>query len=306
MRGNVFSYGDELDGTVALINKAAEPLVITQNSLFQGNIRISTQVGGDIREAIPNLVSETVRTDLTVPPGKSLVRLVRLSSNELRRVLLTHPQASLEIQFTLYLDPVVTANGSISNRLLDVKPVTISVTRPRVEITASYVRNWFNSIASGQEGQKIETAQLFTGLLKEQHAMAQRGVLYPFRYAPWLPELLRSALLADSGLLLREGPEEWVVKVNTMAGMLSLPIDLALATALAKNLHHPQWPVRLMAVYLLAKSQGSDFNKVLKWVGQYDASDLVRSLAKSLRSTLPAAVPTAGSSILPSACGTPR
>ena len=306
VRGNEFSYGNELDGAIALVNKAAEPLVVTQDSLFQGNIRISAQVSGDMKEAIPNLVSETVRTDLTVPPGKSLVRLVRLSTNELRRVLLTYPQASLEIQFTLYLDPVVTANGSISNRLVDVKPVTVSVARPRVEITASYVRDRFNSISSGQEGQKIGTAQLFTGLLKEQYAMAEQGTLYPFKYAQWMPELLRSALLADSGLLLREGPDEWVVKVNTMASMLFLPIDQALATVIAKNLNHPQWPVRLMAVYLLAKSPGNDFSKVLDWVAQYDASDLVRGIAMSLQSTSPAAVPTARSSTLPPADGTPR
>ncbi len=305
IRGNEFSYGSELDGAVALTNKTAEPLVITQDSLFQGSIRVSAQVTGDIKESIPNLVSETFRTDLTIPAGKSLVRVVRLSSKELRRVLLTYPQASLEIQFTLYLDPVVTAGGAISNRLVDVKPVTVSVARPRVEITASYVRDRFNSISSGQEGQKTGTAQLFTGLLKEQYAMAEQGTLYPFKYAAWMPELLRSALLADSGLLLREGPEEWVVKVNTMACMLSLPLDQALATVVAKNLNHPQWPVRLMAVYLLAKSPGSDFGKVLDWVAQYDGSDLVRGIALSLQSAS-SAVPTARSSVLPPAGGTPR
>jgi hypothetical protein len=205
IRGNEFSYGNELEGTIAIVNKASEPLVISPDSLFQGNIRVSARVGGDIKKEIPRLVSGTMCTELTVQPGRSLIHPVRLSTGELRDILMTYPQASLEIQFTLYLDPVQTGDGSLSNRLVDVKPVTISVTRPRVEITAGYVRDRYNAISSGQEGQKIRTAQLFTGLLKEQYAMGEQGTLYPFKYAQWLPELLRSALLADSGLLLREG-----------------------------------------------------------------------------------------------------
>jgi hypothetical protein len=301
IRGNEFSYGNELDGVVALVNKAPEPLVVNENSLFQGNIRISAQVSGDIRQTIPSLISQIVRTDLTIMPGKSLVHVLRLSTGELRRLLLTYPQASLEIQFTLYLDPVATDTGALRNRLVDVKPVTVSVVRPRAEISAGYIRDRFNAISSGQEGQKIRTAQLFTGLLKEQYAMARHGTLYSFKYAPWMPDQLRLALMADSGLLLKEGENEWVVKVDTMASMLSMPIDQELATVIARNLNHPQWPVRLMAVYLLANSPGNDFGKVLDWVAQYDASERVRSLAVSLQSLPPATVSTAQSSPVPPA-----
>ncbi len=300
IRGTQFSYGSELEGVVAIINGSPEPLVITQDSLFRGNLRVSARVTGDIKKEIPNLVSRTIRTDLTVPPGRSLVHLLRLSTGELRRLLLDHPQASLEIQLTLYLDPVTMESGAVSNRLVDVKPVTITVTRPRVEVAASYVRNRFNAISSGQEGQKIQTAQLFTGLLKEQYAMAEYGTLYAFKYAQWLPNLLRSALLSPSGLLLSQGEKEWVVKVHTMADMLSMPMDQELATVVAKNLNHPRWPVRLMAVYLLAATPGNNFGNVLNWVAEYDTSELVRSIAMSLRSTVPVAAAVPSGSLPPS------
>jgi len=275
---------------VAIVNRSPEPLVVTPDSLFRGGLRVSARVTGDIKKEIPNLVSRTIRTDLTVPPGRSLVHLLRLSTGELRRLLLGYPQASLEIQLTLYLDPVMTESGDVSNRLVDVKPVTITVTRPRVEVAASYVRNRFNAISSGQEGQKIQTAQLFAGLLKEQYAMAEHGTLYAFKYAEWLPNLLRSALVSPSGLLLSRGEKDWVVTVNTMADMLSMPLDPELATVVAKNLNHPQWPVRLMAVYLLASTPGNDFGNVLNWVAEYDTSELVRSIAMSLHSTAPTAM----------------
>ena len=285
IHGNEVTYGSDIDGTVAIVNQGHEPLIITEDSLLKGNIRIDARVGGSLQRQISPLVSQTVRTTLAVEPGRSYVIPVRLSTGELRDILRTHPQAALEIQFTLYLDPVVTDDGSVSNRLADLAPVTAGVKRPAVELTASYVRNRFNAISSGQQGQKIATAQLFTGLLCEQRAMAERGTLYAYRYADWMPGLLRSALTNDSGLLLGNGQDDWVVAVRTMADMLSVPLDEQLTAAVARNLDHPKWPVRLMALYLLANQTDGNFEKVLDWFAQSDPNELVRDMATTLKSS---------------------
>jgi len=284
VRGNNYSYGNDLVGVIGIVNRGVEPLVITESSLFQGGIRIDARVAGGVKKTIADLLSETVRKDLVVEPGKSFLHEVKLSTGELGDLLATYPQASLDIQFTLYLDPVVGAAGVVTNRLIDLKPVTISINRPAVDITASYVRNRYQAIASGQEGQKIQTARLFTGLLREQRAMAEHGTLYPYQYADWLPELLRSSLVNASGLLLSQGRDDWAVMVNTMADMLPMEIDQDLATAVAKNLNHPRWPVRLMATYLLARRSTGNFNAVLDWVAKQDDHELVRSIAMSLQS----------------------
>jgi hypothetical protein len=304
--GSELVYGAPIDGAVAVVNKAAEPLVITESGLFTGRIRVDVRITGDLKQDIPELVSQTIRTSLVVPSGRSAAATVRLSTGRLREILLAHPQASLDLEFTLYADPVVARNGSVRNRLADLKPVTVSVHRPGLDLSGQYVRNRFNTISSGQHGQKLRTAQLFTGLLAEQQAMARQGTLYAFRYAEWLGEFLRSSLMGESGLLLGEGQGQWVVKVNTMADMLSLSLDQELAGVVAKNLDDPQWPVRLMAAYLLATVSTGDFDKVLDWVGQQDDSDLVRSMAIALRSAAPAnvgaAAPNAG--VVGSSAGT--
>jgi hypothetical protein len=285
--GNDYSYGADLDGVVTITNKGADPLVVSPEGLFRGGIQIAAQVGGSLTKMIPDLFSQTIRTDLLVPSGRSLVHKVRLSGGELRRLLAAHPQASLDIQFTLYLDPA-SQGGMLGNRLVDLKPVTVAIKRPAAEITAEDVRGRFNLISSGQQGQKIQTAHLFTGLLREQQIMAEEGrTLYPYRYKPWLTELLRSSLTSVSGLLLSPNADDWVVKVHTMADLLSVPLDAELATAAAKNLNHEQWPVRLMAVYLLANNHGDNFRPVLDWIAKQDASELVRSLAASLQSAPP-------------------
>ncbi|HSW00515.1 MAG TPA: hypothetical protein VLI39_10105 [Sedimentisphaerales bacterium] len=288
--GKDYSYGADLDGLITITNKGADPLVISPEGLFRGGIQIAAQISGSLAREIPNLFSQTIRMELIVASGKSITHTVRLSTGELRRLLASHPQASLDIQFTLYLDPASQAGGPVTNRLIDLKPVTVAIKRPAAEITAEDVRGRFNLISSGQQGQKIQTARLFTGLLREQQIMAEEGrTLYPYRYKPWLTELLRSSLTSVSGLLLSPNADDWIVKVHTMADLLSVPLDAELATAAAKNLNHDQWPVRLMAVYLLANNHGDNFRPVLDWIAKQDASELVRSLAASLQSA-PASV----------------
>jgi len=283
VRGNEFSYGSKLDGAVAITNSSAEPLVVSDDGLFRGNIRIDANITGDLNKKIPKLVSRKIRTALHIEPNQNLVIPLRLVTGELRQTLLAHPQASLDIEFTLYLDPVATDEGEVSNRLVDIKPAKVIAKRPGVELTEKYLRNRFNSIATGQIGQKVKTAQLFVGLLKEQYAMAEHGVLYRFKYADWMPALLKSAMVLKAGLLLNPADSEWPVKVHTMAEMISLPLDHELTGAVARNLNSADWPVRMMAVHLLAKCPDGEFGKVLDWAAEYDSSKLVRDMAAALR-----------------------
>lgn len=115
--------------------------------------------------------------------------------------------------------------------------------------------------------------------------MAQRGALYRYKYADWMPRMLKSAVTNESGLLLNPVESDWVVKVYTMAAMLSLPLDQELMNAVAKNLNHPRWPVRMMAVFLLAKSPDGGFDKVLDWVAKNDSSQLVCDMATAFKTS---------------------
>jgi hypothetical protein len=281
LRGNKFSYGSKFDGTITIINNSSEPLLISNDSLLKGGIRIDAQIKGDLNKTIPKLVSRRIRSS-SIEPGRGVLTTVPLVTGELRKILNAHPQALLSIEFTLYIDPAITKEGKITNRLVDIKPVKVEVKRSGIELTSTYLRNRFNSISAGQEGQKIKTAQLFVGLLKEQHAMAEHGTLYKFKYADWMPELLKSALLHESGLLLNPSDGEWIVKVQTMAEMLTLRMDHELISAVAKNINNKSWPVRMMAIYLLAKNADSRFERVLDWTAEYDSSPLVRDMAIAL------------------------
>lgn len=100
-------------------------------------------------------------------------------------------------------------------------------------------------------------------------------------YADWMQALLTSALLHNL-----KG-DDWAAKVHTMACMSSLPLDYELINALAENLNDIHWPVRMMAIFLLAKNQDNNFNKVLDWTAKYDSSELVRDMAIALGAATP-------------------
>jgi hypothetical protein len=72
-----------------------------------------------------------------------------------------------------------------------------------------------------------------------------------------------------------------------MTDMTSLPLDYDFIDSLSQNLNDTHWPVRLMAIYLLAKNQDSSFTKVLDWAAKYDSSKTVRDMAVALGGTPP-------------------
>jgi hypothetical protein len=281
VRGEKFSYGGKFGGAVVITNNSLEPLVISNNGLLRGSIRIDADISGDLNEKIANLVSVKVRTASLVKPGQSLLIPVCLATSRFRQVLLTYPQASLDIEFTVFVDPVITDEGKVTNRLVDLEPARLVVKRPGVNLTGKYLRNRLDSLSRGRQNQKNKIAQLFIGLLMEQHAMANHEPLYKFMYADWMSPLLKSALMCNLA------DDDWVVKAHTMAAMLSLPMDYELLNAVSENLNDTRWPIRMMALFLLAKDRSDNFGRVLDWAAKYDSNKLVRDMAVALGAAEP-------------------
>jgi len=269
------------NGLLAYIkNNSTEPIIISDDGLFSGNIRVDAKIRGDINKDIPNLLSLKYQPIEPIEPGKSLFIPLNLNIGELRRILTGHPQASLGILFTFYLDPVITENKKVANRLADIEPVVCRATRTAEKISSSYLRYRINSLSGGRQGQKVRTAKLFAALLAEQQDMFKRRTSYQFMYADRMPAVLKSALQK----CLKD--EDWNVKMQTMAVMVGLTLDSKLTNDVAENLNDSEWPARLMAMYLLEKN-GYDFGKILDRTARYDSNPLVREMAVALGGTAP-------------------
>jgi hypothetical protein len=67
-----------------------------------------------------------------------------------------------------------------------------------------------------------------------------------------------------------------------MAALLKLKLDYRLTDAVSAELHNKYWPVRLMAVFVLAKNQDKDFLPVLKWTANNDGDPVVKDMAAAM------------------------
>ena len=276
LHGSRFSYGSEFEGRVSIKNNSSEPVFISDDAMLAGEVRIDAAVSGDIEAQIPNLVSIKVSPSFALEPGDSYFVPVRLETGRLREVLVGHPQASLAIEFTVFVDPVVGEDGEVRNRIADIEPGRATVERVGVKLTRRYLQNRLDSLKQGRQSQKVKTGVLFAGLLKEQELTAGQEAGYELMYADWMGEVLRSALarnLAD---------DDWVVRAQTMASMAGMPLDYELTRAASRVLNEGGWAERLIAVYVLAKSGDGNFQKVLEWTAKTDSSEYVRRMAGAL------------------------
>jgi hypothetical protein len=193
----------------------------------------------------------------------------------MRKLLFTYPQASLEIAFTAYLDPVVEADGSVRNSFKEIEPAISVIKRASETLTRRFFIQRLDALSKGQMKQRIRSSQLFAGLLMEQYAMERSEV--PYKYVPIEKRILLDAVrrsLAD---------EDWTVRIQIMSLLLLFPtpLDFEITKAVSENLEHDQWPVRMLGLYLLSK-QGSDFKPVLDWAAKYDSQRYVRDMAVAL------------------------
>ena len=284
IRGNRFTYGYDFGGVVSITNNWHEPLVIAQDSICKGQIRIDANVSGDMNQRFEKLVVTTMRPALPIEPGRNLLIPVRLCTGPLKSLLTSHPQAALNIQFTAYLDPIVTTEGKIVNAsaIPGVKPAIVQIERPRVEITQDFLQNRLNLVSKGRQGPKIRAAQLFAGLLIENREIANlQQPPYKLVGGTWMTPMLKSALVY--GLT----DDDWVVKIHAMAAIATLPLDYELTNAIADGLNDRHWPARMTAVWLLSQKEGSAFANVLDHTAQYDGSELVRNMAVALGAKAP-------------------
>ncbi len=281
------AYTQDLEISLSLSNHLESSLRIGKGGLVEGWVRIDAQVTGDAEQTFPKLVQKHLFIDQWLPTSSLVTIPLDLSQSALGQWLSQRPQADVEVHLTITLDPVEDKD-SVRCRLSGLKPITLSVQRPKVNINPQWLQNQYNDIAAGTPERKIEIAKWFSGLLKEIQIVQMLGQApYPLKAADWLAPNLETGLAGEKNLLLDPGRTAWPVRVCSMACLQGLSLDAQLSGALSKNLRHPYWPVRFMAIYILSRSYGKGFNQVLQWTATYDKHARVRTLAELLQASLP-------------------
>lgn len=276
--GTAFSYGSDIKAELAIVNNYSEPMVICPEAMFKGNIRVDVRVSGDLSEQIDSLIVKTVRPSYEIKPGQAMFIPLQLVTGRLKRIMECRPQADLNLEVIAYIDPQIESNGQVRN-FYGIEPAQAVLKLRKLDINNKYLQQRLDAIKKGHQGQKIKSAQLFAGLLAEQQSQSVAGPKYKFMYAE--PQILSSALAR----CLSE--DDWVLKVETMASLLRLRLDYRLTAALSAELNSRYWPVRLLAIFILAENQGNDFLPVLNWTANNDNSQVVKDMATALAAGIP-------------------
>ncbi|MGA2916536.1 MAG: HEAT repeat domain-containing protein [Sedimentisphaerales bacterium] len=282
MKGTSFSYGSEIAGNLVIANNYSEPMIICPDAMIKGNVRVDAQINGDLTAKIPALVVKTVRPSYEIKPGDALFVPLRLETGKVKSILDSHPQAQLNLEFTAYIDPQTDSSGRIKSPF-NIKPAKTVVTRRKLNLDTHYLQQRLDAIKRGHQGQKAMSAQLFAGLLTEQQKFKQTGPAYGFIYVE--PQLLSSALAK----CLSEN--DWILKVQAIDAMLKIKLDYRLTEVVSEELDNPNWPVRLMAVYILNKNGDEKFKPVLAWMAKNDPHPMVKGLAAILSDKFEPALP---------------
>jgi tetratricopeptide (TPR) repeat protein len=271
--GSAFSYGTPLDTQLSILNNSSEPLIISPDSMIKGTIRVDVRLSGDLKERFDSYISKTVRPSYEIKPGSALFIPLKLAEGKLKPIFEGHPQANLNMEVTVYLDPQVAKNGNVKN-IFGSEPVKVIIKRRKLELDTLYLQQRFDALKGGKQGQRIKSVQLFAGLLAEQQDLATMAQRYKFLYCE--PGLLTSAIAKCMN------EDDWVLKVQAIQAVQNLNLDYRLVDGISLQLDNNSWPVRLMAVYTLGEKQGPNFQTVLTWVTSNDTNKLVKGMAAEL------------------------
>lgn len=270
---NTIRFGGQLVASLLISNQGLEPIVIGQGWL-PGTVKVDVKVRGDIDRDWPSMISTEAFSYKRVLPGRAAKAQLLLTTGPLAELLEASPQASVRIEFVISLE----LDAGYKNRV-NIPPASIVISRPAVQLTSEGLMDQHQRLTKAGLTEAMATSRLFVGLLKEQQAMAVGSIRYPFRFSDWLPGMLRQALIGKQGILVN--PTAWELKVYTLAYLKGLDLDIEMAKAVGECLADTSWPVRLVAIYILA-GQDSGFRPVLEWTSRYDLHPLVRQMASAL------------------------
>ena len=131
-------------------------------------------------------------------------------------------------------------------------------------------------MSKGRFEEKIRSVQLFARLSSEQIINTEPGRRYSSFSVE--PSFLTNVITNNIG------NDDWMVKTGAMYNLLDLrpPLDDEITLAVSENVNDKNWPVRMVALYMLSRTQSNSFRPVLEWKANNDPHMNVRRLAEVL------------------------
>ena len=242
-----------------LTNLGEFPITLGPGQMVSGQVLVSARADMPDSEPIDDYVTVLLVSRHVLPPGQSVAREETVDVGPVALIATTMAQRELPVTFAATLD----APDSIF--------ATARLTRRPVRYVRSDMERLALHVTKGTRLERVRAMRTAAGLLAERLlAMREKLDYRPARVdKKWLESLLAVGL---------SDPDP-VVRARTLESLALLPFDNDRVQTLAPLLSDEHWLVRLLAVDVLADTQGEVFVPVCQRLADSDPDELVSELA---------------------------
>ncbi|MBI9016241.1 MAG: HEAT repeat domain-containing protein [Phycisphaerae bacterium] len=167
-----------------------------------------------------------------------------LSIGLLREAMMKYPQQRWEVTFHAYLDPIELEDGKYDGLIKQIQPKPVKLSRSGIAVSSQKMQYYYRSCQSDSPRERIDTAEVFVGLLKEQKLSQERKLNYrPYNIDSKKIKALLAKNLTDP---------EANVRARTSFALDNVPMDAQLVAKLAALLKDEDALVRFAALDTLS------------------------------------------------------
>jgi len=218
------------------------------------------------------LVHRYLNQSPVLAPGRSNLVTECLNVGQLRQILQQHPQQTYQITFRMFLDPIINPDGTIVGRIAQLQPKPFTVIRKGFTPTRSRLSAQEQFITAGTTQQRIQAANLLSGLIQEAQ-LAQNGTL-AYRSQP-LDIAALGGLLPENLNYTDPRVRGWCAYA---LGKTELSPQAPVTHKLITLLEDKNWFVRLMTAQTLVSV--ADLTEYLRWTTITDENEIVKRQAQ--------------------------
>ncbi len=254
-----------LEVVIRLENAGPFPITFGEGFMARPLLAVSAKLTGRETAEFKNYLQVLMNSRPVLKPGDAIEKKVAIDVGPLREKWIALATDATAIEVTAMFDPVYQGD-SLAAGLGSMVIGPIKGARKAIETTPQAITALTDQATSGDEVGRANAAESIGALLVA--AQANPSVTLPV-------DQLRGALarvLAD---------RDWRVRAKAMYAAGWSPLDKSTTQAAAPAVQDHDSVVRLMAVQLFAAQQGDKFKDVLDHISKTDASQAVRTLARS-------------------------
>jgi hypothetical protein len=257
---------------LSLTNRGSFPITLGPGGMVNPVFVLSFASEGDRQRSYPALMTVSVERARILRPGESVEVRRTLDIGPLRWIAWQTPQQAQRVALRAVLDAYRNEEGEWVPAPGGQRLRSVYFNRLPVVTSPAALNGLLAAVREGAPSERYRAIEMMAQLIGEQ----QRARWKRLEYRPTrLPtEKLTRALLA----VLERG--EWEVRARGLATLWLMGLDRAMLEAVAGNLDHPHWLVRLLALRVLAR-QGASFAERAAALAESDPDELVRRLARS-------------------------